>query len=478
MQAVTWVLFWPETRDRSILFHLFRQGCIFFFIFFALCVHRSLFSVFLMLFSLIEYSRRAQFQALFGLYFTIVAASVFSSYSSAPYVPSDVPARSILWFFIRGLVFFVAIVFDHLTAKRFGITSIVATIAFPILVAGAFAVLIVLDPLGIAIHLSSLCPDYPDFTFLFRLFGPTGTTFLLAFFSAHALRWRITRLVNRVMVTLILEILTVLVVGIALYRWFCPASFTFMNAIVVCKSADFLRSKPGKADLIVVNQPIPEPYNGPQPQRFVDLAKTTGAVVVFAYGNHSETWLSVISPDDDFVWRRKTSPASTTFPRIFLKDITSVKWQGRTIGVCYGREMLGPEFFTSKDMDLLVTFGGSDWDEGAGLPMRAARMTTQMTGASRLHVSAFGQSFAMTGDGGLQFVDDRRDVELVSREYRVKVVSNWWKWNGGRFLIAEWVMIGSFVGLCLLNVVSKKAAMNFVYVMERMFGKMLPAALL
>jgi uncharacterized membrane protein YgcG len=138
--------------------------------------------------------------------------------------------------------------------------------------------------------------------------------------------------------------------------------------------------------------------------------------------------------------------------------------------------MFLPDFFTSKDVDLLITFGGTEFDERWKLPMQAARITNQMTGATRFHVSEYDQTFAVGGDGAIQFVDQRNGESPISRTYRINVVKNWWKWNGRRFLFTEIVVLLGFGGVCMLNVMSKKSAMDCVFLIERFFGRLLQVA--
>jgi hypothetical protein len=73
MGVLSWVVYWPENGSR-LLFHVSRQLIICEFIVLATFINPSLFSVTLMLLSMIEYSRRCGPRHLISLYFVFAFA--------------------------------------------------------------------------------------------------------------------------------------------------------------------------------------------------------------------------------------------------------------------------------------------------------------------------------------------------------------------------------------------------------------------
>jgi hypothetical protein len=117
--------------------------------------------------------------------------------------------------------------------------------------------------------------------------------------------------------------------------------------------------------------------------------------------------------------------------------------------------MFRTEFFTAKDVDLLVTFGGWEFEEKSKLPLRSAGMID----AARLHSSGYSDSFAVSSDGSHQFCDDEfLTGAVVSKDYRVKVPNNLWKFNGLRVLAVGSVVMMAFICVIVLNIIPRKIA--------------------
>jgi hypothetical protein len=342
---------------------------------------------------------------------------------------------------------------------RFGQTGTITLVTFPILLTGSCEVLAVINPFGVCMHVSSFCNDYPDFTFLlFRLFGPAGPSLLVAFLASYISQWRVARLTPRAIIIFLFEVLTVLMIVVSLARYFASPRTFFVRTTVIYDADQFLRRQAfPAADLFV----FASPFDGNVTDVLLGIANRSAAMIAFACSGNGSIILTVALPDQTVLYKKVTKfEKQATFIRVFLKDLLVVNSPLGRIGFVFGREMFKPEFFSAWDVDLLVTFGGSDFDEKCGLAARSSIMVSQMTGATRLHTSASGATFAVSSDGSYQFRDE--DAQVESKHFQVKVPRNQWKGNGVRFLVVGYVIAIAFIGVVGLSLIPRKRMRSFL----------------
>jgi hypothetical protein len=206
---------------------------------------------------------------------------------------------------------------------------------------------------------------------------------------------------------------------------------------------------------------IVSPFDSNVTDVFLEIANESAAMIAFAYSANGSIMLTVALPDRTILWRKVTNfERHATLIRISLKDLLVVNSPLGHIGFVFGREMFKPEFFSAREVDLLVTFGGSDFDEKCNFAARSSIMVSQMTGATRLHTGASGRTFAVSSDGSSQFRDE--DSQVESKDFRVKVPRNQWKFNGIRFLIVGYIVTIAFIGVVGLSFIPRKRARNFL----------------
>jgi hypothetical protein len=460
MGVLAWILFNPDEQSHTLIFHIFRQAVIFSFILLSTFINPSLFTITLMLVSLIEYSRHCRSRGLISLYFVVVFGFWFSAFLRSPYHPHFAlkPLFSLLF---KGAVGYMAVVFDHLTVRRFGFRGKVAMTVFPFLAAGSAQFVSVLDHFGLCAHLSSFCNDYPDFTLLFlRIFGPAGPTFLVAFFASYISSWRVTRFLPRFVSVILFQFLPSMIIFVSIVQYFGKPPHCFLRTAVVHETQEFVQfSKFPSSDLFVVAAILPSNAT----DALLSIARETSALCAFAYRDRNQTTLAVALPNGSVVSRLVSEFEKPVTPwRLGLKELLVIQTAWGRIGFICGGEMYRPEFFAASDTDLLVTFGSPRFDEMSDLVRRSAQMISEMTGAARFHASANYEDFAVTADGIFQFRDQADGTEKAPvKEYRVKIANNLWKWSGRRLLVVEYfVIVGFFAGLAL-NLVPKQSAYDF-----------------
>ena len=462
MGVLSWVLFWPETREKSVVFHVFRHLCIVMMVLLATRVHPSFFTVYLALVCLIEYSRRSKLSGLLGLYFTITFALCLLGVLNGHFMSAASP-RALVADFLGSISLYAVVALDHLTVKRFGIASLISTLSFPLLTAGSCEFLGVMDPCGIAHHLSVLCDDYPAFTLpLFRLFGSGGAIFFVAFLAAYTSHWRVMKLVPRLLSVLLFQVLPILVMVMAVTRYFIPQNKWFVDIGLVMNTSKFLaQSSIPHRDMYVVMEAASNNIT----ESFVRMATAVGSVVAFRYALGNDTYVAVALPNSTVQYSRVSDYRKRILPiRFRLEEMLVINSRMGRIGFLVGREMFKPEYFTSHDVDLLVTFGGVARDEQSGVAKRSARMISQMTGAYMLHASSIFQCFALNSDGTYQFVDYVNEADNSEvRDYSIKLTRNSWKWNGIRFISCGLVNMFAFICIILLNVLPMREVSNILF---------------
>ena len=234
MGFITWALFWPDSSNKSIFFHIFRQFTLICLIILATTIHPSIFTMYLLLLSLIEYSRRISTQNLIFLYFTFNFGCWLAGFINMPENINHNEPKTIIFDFLRGIFLFLALIIDRLTSKRFSLTSHVTAFSFPIILSSCTEILSVIDHLGVSTHLSAFCNDYPDFTFLpFLLFGPIGVIFFIGFFASYTSRWRVNKGNPKLIRLILFQIIPTLLIIVFCYRYFYKKNYNNLKIIII-----------------------------------------------------------------------------------------------------------------------------------------------------------------------------------------------------------------------------------------------------
>jgi hypothetical protein len=271
----------------------------------------------------------------------------------------------------------------------------------------------------------------------------------------------------RIISAMLFQGLPLLVVSVSFCQYFFPVRSTFVNVCVIGNITHFLaQPHPEAADLFVVVDRM----DRNETQAFINLSETKSAMVAFSFESSNSTFLSVSLPNGTVASRKVTGLEKRIAPiRLFLRDLLVIDSKFGRIGFIVAREMFQSEFFTARDVDFLVTFGGYRSDEKNKLARRTARMVSQITGAGRLHAGHHYQTFAVGSDGVFQFQDEKDvSTKTASKAYRVKVSENVWHFVGIRVLLCGYVVTVAFLVAIGLNLVSMKAATNFLLLLREL----------
>ena len=169
MGLAAWALFFPDSADASVVFHGARHAVIVGLVFLALRATPGIFALFLALLSVLEYTRHSRARVLATVHVCVCLAFWLAARPTKS-VPGAPP------FFLRRLVFRSSVIFapfvvDKVLVEKVGLAPAITDLLFPLAMGAANEVLSLVDPLGIAVNLGSLCCDYPEVTFVPLRFG-------------------------------------------------------------------------------------------------------------------------------------------------------------------------------------------------------------------------------------------------------------------------------------------------------------------
>ena len=473
MGILTWTFFWPESSKKKPFFHIYRHLIIVFLSILAIYFLPSILTFFLLVLSSIEYTRNARYKPLFVFFITFSVSICICSELFIPKFATHKP-RMIVYDLLRSTVLFLVGVFDRLTVKRFGASSFIATISFPVLAAGCSELLSSFDRLGIATHVSSFCEDYPEVTFIpQRFLGPAGLIMTIAFLANSVAQWHRTRVVPRYVTSVAFRTISVILFIFYSYQYFRHKDVQFMNISLIYNIDDIARINKTTDLFVVVNPLIVNKTN-----QLIELSKKRSAIIAFSfydmkenesfdintYENNATQYLSVVSSNGKVLSREIKKDFKEIIPvRIFLKDMLVLNTENRRIGFIVGREMYKPEYFTAKDIDLLVTFGNSLYDEECMLSLRTAKIVSQMIGATRIHGSLY-MSYGMNSNGKLIFMTKDQNSDPIS----LKVTRNPFFWNGIRFLIIGYIIIIISILIVLINLLPMRYVNDIIFYVRNM----------
>ena len=429
MGTLGWILFWPEKGNKSIVFHAFRQCILMLLFFLSFVVNPSLFCVYLLLVSLIEYTRRCQLIHLLILFFFVTFSTWFAGFLIQPFSNNFYPKISI-YDLLRGVFIFTSVVLDRLTAKRFSLTSRFTLFSFPILLATSFQFLSNVDHLGLSIHISSFCNDYPDIT-LFPLifFGPAGLTFMIGFLASYTSYWRSMKFPTNFVSFLLFKVLPITIFSVSIANTLFKQkeltatisviqNFNQNDTIHTFKLInEQLKGHPSKTDFLLVELPIYIDFTELNNEivKINKIQKKLGdSLLMFSfidYKTNSEKLYCVsensIEEYDAKHHKKSKLPFITSFEKVLTVDTKL----GKT-GIMTGRDVFFTEFLASDSFDFLITFGGSEYDEKSFAYERSGPLISQMTGAARFHASAYASTFLIRGNGKSLFIDTSSSNEV------------------------------------------------------------------
>jgi len=476
MSLLSWILFWPDSNNRMFLFHVFRHICIICLLSLATSINPSVFTIYLVLLTMIEYSRRCSTPNLIFFFITFTFGCWFAGYINMPFVLKSAP-KTVIYDFLRSIFLLLAIIIDRLTSKRFGFTSHVTAVFFPIIIAGCAEILSVIDHLGITTHLTAFCNDFPDFTFLpLRLLGPGFVIMLVAFLVSYTSRWRVTRANPKAISFFAFQFLPVSILFVFLYKFITKKDSVLANIGVInnyntSNIFEHLNRIPSTINFVVIVLPLinmnASIHNSIQ---IISVQKNIYVIYSVQTGNNSFIYSS--TPNGLF-FREIIGYQKSRIPmRILLRDMLVFDSPFGRIGAISGREMFYPEYICSKDVDLMITFGGQSYDEGCNLAHRSARMISQITGATRFHASSYDITYAINGEGEFLYKDFPTIETFPIRSFNIPIKKNRVQYSGYR-IIAFGIITNILFGFVILyNIIPMKYIYNINALFYLIFSKL------
>ena len=382
----------------------------------------------------------------------------------------DLTLNSIIYNLLRTTIYFSAIIFDRLTIKRFGIGSYISLFAFPILLAGSLEILSSIDQLGLYGHISTFFFDIPELNILV---GPSGFAIFIGLISSSISQRRHFRVVPHILSKLHVRLIITFI------------AFAFSINYIACKSTktikishvtDFpkldITKDNFKSDIYIIVPQLKE-YDL---EYFKNVSNITKSFITFyyldncmnsTYGNATDCdqILNVVTPSGELRTRKATKFTKKMIPfRLLLKDMLITDSQFGQIGFIVGREMVKPEYFLSKDVAILVTFGGDEYMEKSQIPYLTRKIVSLMTGATRIHASQYSDSFAVDLRGKRMYtVKINESVNTFYEPKEIKITKNYLRFNGMRFLVAEYIVVLSFLYIIFINILPMRYVHNLTF---------------
>ena len=436
MGLAAWALFFPDSADASVVFHGARHVVIVLLMFLALRATPGIFALFLALLSVLEYTRHSRARVLATVHVCVCLAFWLAAR----------PTKSA--FFLRRLVFrssmiFAPFVLDKVLVEKVGLAPAITDLLFPLAMGAANEVLSLVDPLGIAANLGSLCCDYPEVTFVpLRFGGLSLVTMLVAFAAVVASRWRSTRYLRRWIFPTMFKVAPVLMVAVYFGRYATATRGKLMNVVGVvvapgttCARAVSEAEKVVKTSGIVGVSGVLENCTAGDVERLQRMATEAGAWVFFA---DSE---AVFAMDPVHGVKTLASKETKKWLRRYFEAPLLIDSDFGRIEVLTGRQIIREEYYTWHDADLIVSVSGKEFDEADGLPIKNAMIVSQTTGASLLHVSSVAESFFTESDGHFAFIDEHQDKPVRTFRHTVMVHKNVFVWCSTRIRAVRFATI-------------------------------------
>ena len=455
MGLAAWALFFPDSADASVVFHGARHAVIVGLVFLALRATPGIFALFLALLSVLEYTRHSRARVLATVHVCVCLAFWLAARPTKS-VPGAPP------FFLRRLVFRSSVIFapfvvDKVLVEKVGLAPAITDLLFPLAMGAANEVLSLVDPLGIAVNLGSLCCDYPEVTFVpLRFGGLSLVTMLVAFAAVAASRWRSTRYLRRWIFPAVFKVAPVLMVAVYFGRHATATRGKLVNVggVVVapgttCSRAIAEAEKVVRRGGIVGVSGVLGNCTDGDVERLQKMATEAGAWVFFAdsevvFAVDPARGVKTLASKETKNWLRRCFEA----PLLVHSDF------GR-IQVLTGRQIIREEYYTWHDADLIVSVSGKEFDEVDGIPIRNAMIVSQTTGASLFHVSSVAESFFTESDGHFAFIDEHQDKPIRTFRHTVMVNKNVFLWCSTRMRAVRFATIFAGAVVVMLSLMPR-----------------------
>jgi hypothetical protein len=435
MIGVAWIVFYPELRT-PLSFHFFRHFFLVLFIFIAIRADPCFFSVFLAILSILDYTRRTSSRWLFPTYLSISAGFYLGAHLS--------PGLSfVTWTFIRSTFLSLPFLFDRFFVRKVGLSRIITDFAFPVVLAACNQLGTRIDPLGIATNIASFCNDYPDFTFLpLRIGGAPFLVAFIGFLAALTSRWRSTRTLPKSVFTILFKLIPTLTVMIYVGRCLgAPSRVIHIGGAVAAADTSCGAIVTALSDLTKLNDVI---GLGGILRNCTenDIGKLTlpHSSYIFASDNHT---VFAFGPNGT-VSTMASAEIGAGLRGRYSEPLFLDTPIGRIL-VLTDRQILRTEYYTAVDADLIVSVHGLAGDELNHLPLMNAMVVSQATGATRIHFSAFADSFLVNADGHAGFTEEFQEEAVYTFSHAVKVAPNAIGGCRLRTQIAEFAILGAGV---------------------------------
>ena len=369
IDLVGYFLFYPETPHPSLPFHISRHLFIIFLTYLTFVLDPSFFTVFFLILSILEYTRKGHLRAKILLYCTLLFANrlFFKIQSKNQFIISAITP------IIRTTILYIPFILDSILYEKVNFTKRETDLVFPILLRVCSFILTEIDPHGIAVHISSYCSDYPDFSFLpLRFAGPNFLVFIISFVACICSRWKSTHYLPRSVTKAIFKLIPILIVFVFFGRFFWEAGSDnitisgFTDNLKCSEIAKMFTSKAINSNITVFGSPVSDCS-----QRDLQTLR-----------DHSDNNLIIIDVNGTLAF----------------KDGKEYRKQGRSpflVGsgnsslsalILNGDDILRMNSYLEKDADLIISFDCSEDIEKRGYPERTATFVAQTTGAHRLHI--------------------------------------------------------------------------------------------
>ena len=408
MTFVSFILFWPSTQT-TFLFHIFRHLIIIFLIYLALVIDPCFFTVFLALTSILNYSRSCNKRSLAALQISFA----FGIWISLPYHNSEKKIDFYKYYSLRSIIPFIPFILDHYLVSKVGFASRLTDLAFPILFSGFNLFSSNIDPLGIIIHPSIFCRDYPDFTYLPLRYGsPSFLIFFIGILVVLTSRWQSTKVIPQFFFTLIFKIIPFLIFIVYFSDYFY-------------KKKSYLVSIQG----ISIN-------NNLKCNDFINLLKNNSFVDILTINNN----INNCSNFDLNIIKNYSSSKNLiigNFNNVILifgsKIYKNLNYFNESLGrflILSNRNFYYEKEYFNYDADFLITLNGLIEDEIFGYPKMTSSLISQTTGTNRIHISNIGPSFYCDSNGHFQYIENNQ-----SFYHSLKVTPNFFSYSKERRII-------------------------------------------
>lgn len=457
MSFTSYVIFWPKTGNRSFLFHFVRCFFLLLLALILLDIYPSMFSLYIFILSLIEYTRRCSRRALFLLYIIINS----SMYLCEKVFFSDFRNRSFSNDLLRSTYFFTGLVLDRITCKRFSLASYVALFSFPVILTAYSEILSIIDNFGYAAHMSSFCTDFPDLTFIILKFlGPGGVCFFVSFLAGYTSNWRITRVSVKMLSILLFQILPFCIIVIYVIKFYqnkevhkIKVALMFNNDSKTINYDD-INHYSSKSNLIVFGYTLSINHN-----KINEMMKNITVPIIIYNNEYNNGYFIYVLKRGNITKHQVIRQQKTIFPILssFI-DMPTLDINGARIGVLADRESYYSRNFASVDVDMMITLCSPKYDEKLRVPVRTSRLITQTTGAARLHVSRYSDTFYMNNEGYFQLIDTYVNE---SRVYQLLYTKNMLKFVSFRTVFLHWLAFIPLLIVILLDFLPMSTIFSF-----------------